>query len=68
MFEFLVKNNLISPYHSGLSKATLYISALISLSNTNEIYQSFDNDFEVIGVFLDFSNVFAKVWHKDLEI
>ena len=33
---------------------------------THEIYKSFDNDFEVRGVFLDISKAFDKVWHKGL--
>ena len=32
----------------------------------HEIYQSFDNGFEVRGVFLDISKAFDKVWHKAL--
>ena len=30
------------------------------------MYQSFDNGFEVRGVFLDISQAFDKVWHKGL--
>ena len=30
------------------------------------MYQSFDNGFEVRGVFLDISKAFVKVWHKGL--
>ena len=36
------------------------------LSITHDIYQSFDNGFEVRGVFLDISKAFDKVWHKGL--
>ena len=31
---------------------------------THDIYQSFDNGFQVRGVFLDISKAFNKVWHK----
>ena len=33
---------------------------------THDIYQSFDNDFEVTGVFLELTKAFDKVWHKGL--
>ena len=33
---------------------------------THEIYQSFDYGFEVIGVFLDISKAFDKIWHNGL--
>ena len=32
----------------------------------HEIYKSFDNGYEVRGVFLDISKAFDKVWHKGL--
>ena len=34
------------------------------LSITHDIYQSFQNGFEVRGVFLNISKAFDKVWHK----
>ena len=40
------------------------INQLISV--THEIYQSFDDGFEVRGVFLDISKAFNKVWHNGL--
>ena len=40
------------------------LNQLISI--THEIYQSFDNGFEVRGVFLDISKAFDKVWHNGL--
>ena len=33
---------------------------------THEIYKSFDDVFEMKGVFLDISKAFDKVWHKGL--
>ena len=36
------------------------------ISITHEIYQSFDNGFEVRGVFLHISKAFNKVWHNGL--
>ena len=36
------------------------------MSITREIYKSFDDSFEVKGVFLDISKAFDKVWREDL--
>ena len=36
------------------------------MSITHDIYQSFDNGFEIRGVFLDISKAFGKVSHKGL--
>ena len=33
---------------------------------THEIYKSFDDGYEVRGVFLDISKPFDKIWHKGL--
>ena len=34
------------------------------LSITHEIYKSFDNGWDMIGIFLDTLKAFEKVWHK----
>ena len=62
MFKFLIKNNLISSNQSGFKQSDSCIYQLLSI--THEIYQSFDNGFEVRGIFLDISKAFDKVWHK----
>ena len=36
------------------------------LSITHEIYQSFDNGFEVRGIFLDIFKAFDNAWYKGL--
>ena len=36
------------------------------LAITQEIYKSFDEGFEVRGIFLDISKAFDKVWHEGL--
>ena len=36
------------------------------LSITHEIYKSFDDGYNVRGVFLDISKAFDKVWHNGL--
>ena len=40
------------------------LNQLVSI--TSEIYKSFDNSFEVKGVFLDISKAFDKVWREGL--
>ena len=57
MFSFLLENDLFSPGDSCINQL---------LSITHEIFQSFDEGFEVRSVFLDISKVFEKVRHKGL--
>ena len=64
LFEYFIQNNLISPYQSGFKPGDSCTNQLISI--THEIYQSFDDGFEVRGVFLDISKAFDKVWHDGL--
>ena len=62
LYEFFIKNDLISSNQSGFNQDGSCIYQLLSI--THEIYQSFDNGFEVRGIFLDISKAFDKVWHK----
>ena len=64
LYEFFIKNDLISSNQSGFKQDGSCIYQLLSI--THEIYQSFDNGFEVRGIFLDISKSFDKVWHKGL--
>ena len=64
MFSFLLENNLVSPNQSGFKLGDSCINQLLSI--THEIFQSFDEGFEVSSVFLDISKAFDKVWHKEL--
>ena len=64
LFDFLLKNNLISPNQSGFKPVHSCINQLLSI--THEIYNSFDEGLEVRSVFLDISKAFDKVWHKGL--
>ena len=64
IFIFFQENNLISPNQSGFKPGDSCTNQLLSI--THEIYKSFDNGFEVRGVFLDISKAFDKVWHKGL--
>ena len=64
MHEYFIENKLISSSQSGFNVRDSCINQLLSI--TIDIYQSFDNGFEVRGAFLDISKAFDKVWHKDL--
>ena len=64
LFDFFLKNNLISSNHSGFKQGDSCIYQLLSI--THETYQSFDNGFEVRAIFLDISKAFDKVWHEGL--
>ena len=62
MFTFFTENNLISPNQSGFRPGDSCVNQLLAI--THEIYKSFDEGFEVRGVYLDISNF--KVWHEGL--
>ena len=64
LFEYFIENDLISPNQSGFKPGDSCTNQLISI--THEIYQSFDDGFEVRGVFLDISKAFDKVRHDGL--
>ena len=59
LFEYFIENDIISPNQSGCKPGDSCTNQLISV--THEIYQSFDDGFEVRGVFLDISKTFDKV-------
>ena len=64
MFTFFTENNSISPNQSGYRSGDFCVNQLLAI--THEIYKSFDEGFEVRGVFLDISKAFDKVWHEGL--
>ena len=63
--EFFIQNNLITPNQSGFKIGDSCINQLIFI--TREIYKSFDDGYEVRGVFLDVSKAFDKVWHQGIH-
>ena len=64
LFKFFIANELISSNQSGFKPGDSCINQLLSI--THEIYKSFDDRYEVRGVFLDISKAFDKVWHNGL--
>ena len=64
MFKFLIENNLISSNQSGFKPGDSCINQRLSI--TYEICKSFDDGFEMGGVFLGISKAFDKVWCKGI--
>ena len=64
MFTFFIENELISPNQSGFTPGDSCVNQLLDI--THEIHKSFDDGFEVRGVFLGISRAFDKVWHEGL--
>ena len=60
MFGYFIANDLISQHQSGFKYADSCINQFLSV--THEIYQSFDEDYNVRSVFLNISKAFDKVW------
>ena len=65
MYEFLNKNYLLTPRHSGFRPGDSTINQLLY-----KIHKAFDEypsrDRETHAIFLDISKVFGKVWHEGL--
>ena len=64
MFKFFTENNLILQNQSGFKPRSSCTNQLLSI--THQIYKSFDDDHEVLSVFLDMSKAFDKVCHMGL--
>ena len=64
MFKLFIENELISPNQSGFKPDDSCTNQLLAI--THEIHKSFDEGFQVRGVFLDISKAFGKVWHEGL--
>ena len=70
IFERLIYNdcqhNLMSSHQSGFKRGDSCINQFPWI--THEIYKSFDEGFEVRGLFLDISQAFDSVWHDGLML
>ena len=66
MYEFLNKNNLLTPKQSGFRPGDSTMNQLLSV--TNKIHKAF-NEYtsrETRAMFLNISKAFDKVWHEGL--
>ena len=59
MFSFFIDNDLIYQNQSGFKSGDSCINQLLSIAH--EIYKSFDDGWEVRGVFLAISKAFDEV-------
>ena len=64
IFEYFIKNDLVSHNRSGFKRGYSCINQLLSI--THEIYKSFDESYETRGVFLDISKVIEWFGKKGL--
>ena len=66
IFEFLCRNQLLTPNQSAFRPGDSTINQLLSI--THKIYSAFDEfpSRETRVVFLDISKAFDKVWHDGL--
>ena len=64
MFQFVVKNDIISRIRSGFKRGGSCVNHLLPI--THEIYKPFDNEFDARSVFLDISKAFHKYGVKVL--
>ena len=64
MFLYFIENNLISKIQSGFNPGDSCVNQLLAI--TQEIFSSFDENYEIRAVFLDVSKAFDKVWHKGI--
>ena len=64
MLSSFIENDLIFQNQSGFKPGDSCINQLLSI--THEIYKSFDDEWEVRGVFFDISKSFDNVWYQDV--
>ncbi len=64
IFHFLRSHNLLNKHQSGFIPGDSTINQLIKICNN--LYQCMEDGDEMIGIFLDLTKAFDKVWHKGL--
>ena len=64
MFPYSLENKLTSENQLGLKTSDSSANQLLFI--THEIYSSFDDNYEVRGVFLDISKALGKVWQEGI--
>ena len=64
IFTYFTENNLISENQSRFKPGDSCVNQLLAI--THEIFSSLDDNYEVIGVFLDISKPFDKVWNTPI--
>ena len=66
LYDYFINNNLVTPCQSGLMKGDSCVNQLLAI--THEIHKNLDANpsIDTIGVFLNMSKAFDKVWHNGL--
>ena len=66
MYDYFIANKFLTPCQSGFIKGDSCVNQLVAI--THEIHSNLDANpsVDTIGVFLDMSKAFDKVWHKGL--
>ena len=59
MFLYSIESNLISENQSGFKPGDSWVNKLLTI--THQIFASFDDNYEVRGVFLDISKAFDNM-------
>ena len=59
MFLYSIENNLTSENQSGFKPGDSWVNKLLTI--THQIFSSFDDNYEVRGVFLDISKAFDNM-------
>ena len=62
--EYLVLNNVISPFQSGFRRGDSTVNQLLLMNH--EFSKALDENKEIRIVFCDISRAFDRVWHKGL--
>ena len=65
MFEFFIKNNLITPNQPDFQIGDSCINQLFSI--THEISKLFDDGYKVPGAFLHILKAFDKICHQGFD-
>ena len=64
LYNFLIQNNMLTPYQSGFMKGDSTANQLVFIYNY--ICKALDDGKEVRAVFCDISKAFDRVWHRGL--
>ena len=62
--DYLILNNVISPFQSGFRRGDSTVNQLLLM--INEFSKALDGNKEIRIVFCDISRAFDRVWHKGL--
>ena len=66
LYDYFIHNDLLTPCRSGFIKGDSCVNQLLAI--THEIHKNLDANpsIDTVGIFLDMSKAFDKVWHNGL--